>query len=64
MNWSFSNKASAPQFLPFHGAQEERVRTGFDSLASAGLVTITTTEAFNSDKKSYPDLLQVRCGFF
>lgn len=54
MQWSFSNKGSAlPQLLSFQGAQEEKPKTGFDSLASTGLVTLTT-EAFDSDHKSYP----------
>ncbi|KAL3824928.1 hypothetical protein ACJIZ3_020957 [Penstemon smallii] len=50
MQWSFSNKSSAPQLLSFHGSNsnEERVKTGFHSLASTGLVTITTSDAFDS----------------
>ncbi|KAL2554645.1 Protein TIFY 6B [Forsythia ovata] len=59
MQWSFSNKVSAvPQLLSFQGAQIEKPKTGFDSLASTGLVTITTTEAFNSDQKPYPGVMQ------
>ncbi|KAI3464183.1 hypothetical protein Pfo_020846 [Paulownia fortunei] len=59
MHWSFSNKASAlPQCLSFQGAQEEKPKTGFDSLVSTGLVTITTTEAFDSDHKSYSGVMQ------
>ncbi|CAI9780058.1 unnamed protein product [Fraxinus pennsylvanica] len=60
MQWSFSNKVSAvPQLLSFQGAQIEKPKTGFDSLASSGLVTIkTTTEAFNSDLKQYSGVMQ------
>ncbi|KAI3454354.1 hypothetical protein Pfo_011017 [Paulownia fortunei] len=55
MQWSFSNKVSAlPQLLSFQGAQEEKPKTGFDSLASTGLMTLATTEAFDSEHKSYP----------
>lgn len=58
MQWSFSNKNSAlPQLLSFQGAQEEKPKTGFDSLPSTGLVTITTTGAFDSG------VMQVCCGF-
>lgn len=53
MQWSFPNKVSAlPQLLSF---QEEKPKTGFDSLASTGLVTITTTD---SEHKSYSDVVQ------
>ncbi|KAK4428155.1 protein TIFY 6B [Sesamum alatum] len=45
MQWSFSNSSSAPQLLSFQAAQEEKPKTGFDSLTSTGLVTVTTTEA-------------------
>ncbi|XP_011072018.1 protein TIFY 6B isoform X1 [Sesamum indicum] len=45
MQWSFSNSGSAPQLLSFQAAQEEKPKTGFDSLTSTGLVTVTTTEA-------------------
>ncbi|KAL0441166.1 UNVERIFIED_CONTAM: protein TIFY 6B [Sesamum radiatum] len=45
MQWSFSNCGSAPQLLSFQAAQEEKPKTGFDSLTSTGLVTVTTTEA-------------------
>ncbi|KAL0385202.1 UNVERIFIED_CONTAM: protein TIFY 6B [Sesamum radiatum] len=53
MHWSFPNKVSAlPQLLSF---QEEKPKTGFDSLASTGLVTITTTD---SEHKSYSGVVQ------
>ncbi|XP_022841492.1 protein TIFY 6B-like isoform X2 [Olea europaea var. sylvestris] len=60
MQWSFPNKVSAvPQLLSFQGAQIEKPKTGFDSLASSGLVTITTTtEAFDSDQKPYSGVMQ------
>ncbi|KAL3835286.1 hypothetical protein ACJIZ3_010022 [Penstemon smallii] len=58
MQWSFSNKGSSPQCLSFNSAQEENPKTGFNSLASTGLVNITTTEAFDSDHKSYPGIVQ------
>ncbi|KAK6153243.1 hypothetical protein DH2020_012882 [Rehmannia glutinosa] len=59
MHWSFPNKACAhPQLLSFRGAQEEKLKTGFDSLASTGLVTITTSESFDSDHKSYSAAVQ------
>ncbi|KAK6123616.1 hypothetical protein DH2020_042648 [Rehmannia glutinosa] len=55
MQWSFSKKGSAPpHLLSFHGVQEENPKTGFDSLTSTGLVTLTTTQAFDSELKSYP----------
>ncbi|KAG8388512.1 hypothetical protein BUALT_Bualt02G0133300 [Buddleja alternifolia] len=54
MQWSFPNNASAiPQLVSFRGSREDTTKTGFDSLASTGLVTITTTENFDSDHKSY-----------
>lgn len=61
MQRSFSNKVSVvPQLLSFQAAQVEKPKTGFDSLASTGLVTITTsTEAFNSDQKPYSGVMQV-----
>ncbi|KAL0364480.1 UNVERIFIED_CONTAM: protein TIFY 6B [Sesamum angustifolium] len=53
MQWSFPNKVSAlPQLLSF---QEEKPKTGFDSLALTGLVTITTTD---SEHKSYSGVVQ------
>ncbi|XP_060168956.1 protein TIFY 6B-like isoform X2 [Lycium barbarum] len=46
MQWSFSNKGH-PQYLSFKGTTSQennnKPKTGFESLASAGLVTITTT---------------------
>ncbi|KAK4374655.1 hypothetical protein RND71_005332 [Anisodus tanguticus] len=46
MQWSFPNKAH-PQYLSFRGTPPQqnnnKPKTGFESLASAGLVTITTT---------------------
>ncbi|KAG8378674.1 hypothetical protein BUALT_Bualt07G0009900 [Buddleja alternifolia] len=53
MQWSFSNKSSShPQLLSFQ--EEKQSKTGFDSLTSTGLVSLTTTEAFDPDHKSYP----------
>ncbi|XP_009796429.1 protein TIFY 6B-like isoform X2 [Nicotiana tabacum] len=50
---SFSNKA-LPQYLSFKNALGNNPKTGFDSLASAGLVTITTThEAVDSIHRPY-----------
>nr|QZL14042.1 jasmonate ZIM-domain protein 3 [Mentha canadensis] len=58
MQWSFSSKSSAlPQLLSFHSAQEERPKTGFESLASSGLITLTT-DAFDSSHKQYPASLK------
>ncbi|KAL8041790.1 hypothetical protein ABFX02_09G006700 [Erythranthe guttata] len=58
MQWSFSNKGSSavPQLLSFQGGQEDnsnKLKTGFDSLTSTGLVTVTTRESFESEHKSY-----------
>ncbi|XP_073140376.1 protein TIFY 6B-like isoform X2 [Henckelia pumila] len=59
MQWSFSNKASAlPQLLSFQDVHEEKPKTGFDSLASTGLVSITTTEAFGPDHNPYSGVMQ------
>lgn len=53
MQWSFSNKGSAlPQLLSFQGALEDKPKTGFNSLASSGLVTMTT-DVFDSDHIPY-----------
>lgn len=53
MQWSFSNKGSAlPQLLSFHGALDDKPKTGFNSLASSGLVTMTT-DVFDSDHITY-----------
>lgn len=58
MQWPLSSKFSTqPQLLSFHGSHEENPKTGFDSLASAGLVTITTSE-IESDHKSYSGIMQ------
>ncbi|XP_016439110.2 protein TIFY 6B-like isoform X1 [Nicotiana tabacum] len=59
MQWSFSNNISThPQYLSFKAAQEDRPKTGFDSLASTGLVTITTTEAVDSSHRPYSGVTQ------
>lgn len=56
---SFSNKAP-PQYLSFKDAQGNTPKTGFDSLASAGLVTITTShEAVDSIHRPYTAVTQV-----
>lgn len=57
MQWPLSNKTCAvPQMLSYHG---DRPMTGFDSLASTGLVTITTTDTFDSaaamQKTNFPE---------
>nr|ATB56304.1 TIFY6B [Salvia miltiorrhiza] len=58
MEWRLPNKSFAqPQLLSFHGSHGEKAKTGFDSLASAGLVTITTTE-IDSDRSSYSTVMQ------
>ncbi|OIT21055.1 PREDICTED: protein TIFY 6B-like [Nicotiana attenuata] len=55
---SFSNKA-LPQYLSFKNAQGNTPKTGFDSLASAGLVTITTShEAVDSNYRPYTAVTQ------
>ena len=64
MQWSFSNKASAnPQFFSFEGAgagaKDDKPKTGFEALATTGLVTITTTEAVDSSQKPYSSVVQV-----
>lgn len=62
MQWSFSSQG---QVLSFQGSAQEdnRPKTGFESLASTGLVTLTTREALESDHKSYPSAPQVSYGF-
>ncbi|GFP88463.1 protein tify 6b [Phtheirospermum japonicum] len=53
MQWPFSKKgsSSSSSLLSFNGVHEEKPnKTGFDSLASAGLVSLKTTEAFDSPK--------------
>lgn len=59
MQWPLSNKTCAhpQQFLSFHGSHQNKPKTGFDSLSSAGLVTITTTE-IDSDHRSYSGVMQ------
>lgn len=65
MQWSFSNKgSSAPQFLSFNSSEEEKPKTGFEALASTGLVTITTTETVDSGMNPYSSIMQVSCGLF
>ncbi|KAL3655417.1 hypothetical protein CASFOL_001203 [Castilleja foliolosa] len=55
MHWSFSNNASAaPRFLSFG---DEKPKTGFESLASTGLVTITTSECLDSNHRPYSDVV-------
>lgn len=70
MQWSFSNKISGNfQFLSFEGAgagagaKDEKPKTGFEALASTGLVTVTTTEAVDSSQKPFSSVLQVYFGF-
>lgn len=59
MQWSFSNKGgSAPQFLSFEASKEEKPKTGFEALASTGLVTITTTETVDSGMNPYSNIMQ------
>ena len=55
MQWSFSNKGSAlPNLLSFQGGQEDKQpKTGFNSLASSGLVTLTT-DVFESSHRQFP----------
>ncbi|XP_042017324.1 protein TIFY 6B-like [Salvia splendens] len=55
MQWSFSNKGSAlPHLLSFQGGQEDKQpKTGFNSLASSGLVTLTT-DVFESSHTQFP----------
>lgn len=58
MQWSFSNKApTLPRLLSFQDVHEEIPKTGFESLASTGLVSITTTEAFDSDHSPYSNVM-------
>lgn len=60
MQRSSSTKISnLPQYLSFKGAQEEKPKTGFDALASTGLVTITTTEAVDSSLRPFSGATQV-----
>ncbi|KAL3512154.1 hypothetical protein ACH5RR_024871 [Cinchona calisaya] len=61
MQWSFANKISGnSQFFSFEGAgaKDEKPKTGFEALASTGLVTITTTEAVDSSQKPYSSVMQ------
>ncbi|CAN4088717.1 unnamed protein product [Withania somnifera] len=59
MQWSFPNNISAhPQYLSFKSAHEDKPKVGFDSLASTGLVTITTTESVDSSHRTYPGVTQ------
>lgn len=63
MQWSFTNNVTAhPQYLSFKSAPEDKPKIGFDSLASTGLVTITTTEAVDSSHRTYSDVTQVCYG--
>lgn len=62
MRWSFSSISAHPQYLSFKSAPEDKPKIGFDSLASTGLVTITTTEAVDSSHQTYPDVSQVCYG--
>jgi len=64
MQWSFSNKVSAiPQFLSFKSSLEDKPRKAVhDPVASSsGLVSISTTDAFDSNQKTYSGLVQVCC---
>ncbi|XP_019169520.1 PREDICTED: protein TIFY 6B-like isoform X2 [Ipomoea nil] len=45
--------SNLPQYLSFKGVQEEKPKTGFDALASTGLVTITTTDAVDSGLRAF-----------
>ncbi|CAA2993108.1 Hypothetical predicted protein [Olea europaea subsp. europaea] len=58
MQWSFSSKVSAPQVLSFQGTPENKLKTGFDSLSSTRLVTITTADATDSSLKPYSGVVQ------
>lgn len=59
MQWSFSNNSSPHhQYLSFKSAQEDKPKIGFDSLASTGLVTITTTEAVDLSHRTYSGVTQ------
>nr|GLL29344.1 protein TIFY 6B-like isoform X1 [Ipomoea trifida] len=50
--------SNLPQYLSFKGVQEEKPKTGFDALASTGLVTITTTEAVDSGIRAFSGATQ------
>ncbi|KAL3628937.1 hypothetical protein CASFOL_027983 [Castilleja foliolosa] len=55
MQWPFSKKgsSSSSSLLSFNGVHERKPnKTGFDSLASSGLVSLKTTEAFDSSQKN------------
>ncbi|CAI9113707.1 OLC1v1014360C2 [Oldenlandia corymbosa var. corymbosa] len=67
MRWSFPNKV--PTNSPFFtlnststvaapGSKDDKPKTGFEALASTGLVTITTTEAVDSTQKSFSSVMQ------
>lgn len=60
MQWSFSNKVSAPpQFLSFKAASEDRPRkTVYDPLVSSGFVPMSTADAFDSNHKPLPGSVQ------
>lgn len=65
MQWSFSNRVSAvPQFLSFRAAQEDRPRKNVnDALGTAGFMTVSTADVFDSNQKSYTGVIQVRFVF-
>ncbi|KAG9143867.1 hypothetical protein Leryth_011523 [Lithospermum erythrorhizon] len=57
MEWSFPKKVSGGhRFLSFEGSSSsgKKPKIGFESLVSAGLVSITTVGPLDSVKKSYP----------
>nr|QIZ03061.1 JASMONATE ZIM-domain protein 9 [Fragaria x ananassa] len=57
MQWSFSNKVSAPpQFLSFTAPQEEMQREGVHDTSS--FMTISTADAFDSSQKSFSSAIQ------
>lgn len=62
MHWTFSNNASGSQFLSFDSSNIEKPKTGFEALASTGLVSITTTESSDANQKLHSNSMQKRGG--
>ncbi|KAL3529112.1 hypothetical protein ACH5RR_008434 [Cinchona calisaya] len=58
MQWSYSNKISGNYQFSFEGGKDDKPKTGFEALASTGLMTITTTEAVDSNQKPYSSVKQ------
>ncbi|KAF8398960.1 hypothetical protein HHK36_014825 [Tetracentron sinense] len=60
MQWPFSDKVSGlPQFMSFQATEEDRTRKiVYDPLKSSGLMPISTVEAFDTNHKPSPGIVQ------